>query len=366
MNDPLVSVVLVICNVDRFLVESIESVLAQTRPNFEFIIVDFGSTDNSKVIASSYARKDSRIKFYEIPHCGLAAARNAGCFLARGKYIAIQDADDVSLPHRLDAGIDFMEANPGVGVVGGAVQWIDAAGRPLETYSHPLENSEIQAALRTRCPLWQPTVLIRRDVFNIVEGYRAAFSPAEDYDLWIRISERWQLANLKDVVLQYRIHPQQVSMRKQREQTLGVLAARASAELRRNGRPDPFGSVEEITPALLDGLGVSYAMQQNEIISECRRWIWHQCMAGEYPAALSAATDLLHSDLELVEKLQIADLYLTVARLNWRKRKFGHAGLAAIRAILTAPLVAGRALNPVLRRLGFAVSPRTSHIAVIL
>ena len=102
MNEPVVSVAMVVCNVERFLAEAIESILAQTYRDFEFVIVDFGSTDRSKEIIAGYAAKDSRVKLHEIPHCGLAEARNAGCFLAQGQYIAIMDADDVSLPERYD------------------------------------------------------------------------------------------------------------------------------------------------------------------------------------------------------------------------------------------------------------------------
>src|SRR5579872_1875194 len=120
MSEPLVSVVMVVCNVERFLAEAIESVLGQTFHAFEFIIVDFGSTDKSQGIASSYAAKDARIRLHQIPHCGLAEARNAGCFLARARYIAIQDADDTSLPDRLLWQTDFMEKHAGVGLLGGA------------------------------------------------------------------------------------------------------------------------------------------------------------------------------------------------------------------------------------------------------
>ena len=81
MNNPLISVVMVTCNVEHFLAEAIESILGQTFREFEFIIVDFGSTDSSKAIAQSYVAKDARVRLHEIPHCGLAAARNASCFL---------------------------------------------------------------------------------------------------------------------------------------------------------------------------------------------------------------------------------------------------------------------------------------------
>src|SRR5579872_49842 len=128
MNEPLVSVVMVTRNADRFLAESIESILGQTFRDFEFIILDFGSTDKTKAIVSSYAAKDSRVRLHEIPSCGLAEARNAGCSLARGKYIAIMDADDVSVPERLALEVEFMENNPGVGVLGGVTECIDATG----------------------------------------------------------------------------------------------------------------------------------------------------------------------------------------------------------------------------------------------
>src|SRR5208283_530756 len=131
MKQPVVSVVMVTCNVERFLREAIESVLSQSFRDFEFVIVDFGSTDKSKDIISSYVEKDSRISLKEIPKCGLAAARNAACFLAKGRYIAIQDADDISLPDRLIAEVDFMEKHPEVGLVGSAIQRIDSDGKYL-------------------------------------------------------------------------------------------------------------------------------------------------------------------------------------------------------------------------------------------
>src|ERR1700675_5081879 len=108
MSQPLVSVAMVECNVDRFLTQAIESILGQTFQDFDFIIVDFGSTDSSKSIISGYTASDSRVKFHEIPHCGLAEARNVACSLAQGKYIAVMDADDMSVPDRLAWEIDFM------------------------------------------------------------------------------------------------------------------------------------------------------------------------------------------------------------------------------------------------------------------
>lgn len=171
MSQPLVSVTMVTRNVEHFLQEAIESVLGQTFRDFEFIVVDFGSTDNSKSIVSNYAAADRRIRFHEIPHCGLAEARNEACSRAQGKCIAIMDADDVYLPNRLLWEVKFMEAHPEVGVTGGAVECINAAGRVSTTWSNPTENRMIQQAFSERCPLCQPTVLMRRDAFVGVGGY---------------------------------------------------------------------------------------------------------------------------------------------------------------------------------------------------
>jgi hypothetical protein len=360
MNKPLVSVVMVVCNVDRFLAESIESILGQTFREFEFIIVDFGSTDKSKEIISSYAAKDSRIRLHEIPHCGLAEARNAGCLLARGQYIAIMDADDISLPERLMCEVEFMEKLPEVGVVGGAVEWIDAIGTSLAnsalpyaaTFHRPTGNCELQSALLRYCPFWQQSVLMRTEAFVLVGGYRAAFAQAEDYDLWLRISEHFEMANLKQVVLKYRVHPHQVSVRKRKQQTLCILAAQASAASRRNGQPDPLDSVEAVTPAVLVGLGVSEAQQQPALATEYRGWIQTMCAAGEWSAALNAAIEMLRSsDWKYVERRTLADMRLETAHLYWKNNRHFRSIITAGHAVITRPMVAGRPLKSLLRRL---------------
>jgi glycosyltransferase involved in cell wall biosynthesis len=359
MKQPLVSVVMVVCNVDRFLAESIESILGQTFRDFEFIIVDFGSTDRSEAIASRYAANDIRIKLHMIPRCGLAEARNAGCVLAQGQYIAIMDADDIAAKDRLTWQVDFMEKHPEVGVVGGAFEWIDGAGRSLLTVRHPAENREIQSALLLplSCPLKQPTVLIRTEIFALVGGYRAVFaSSSEDYDLWLRIAEHSECANLNQVVLKYRIHPDQTSMRKRREQTLTYRAAQASAISRRNGNPDPLNSIKEITPAALTVLGISETVQRTDIVSQDQYWIRNMSMVGEYSVALKATLEMLKCDLKYAEPSQIADVWLDAARLSLRQKRYFSGLVAAGHAVAMRPVVIGRLLRGLLRRLRSRVS----------
>jgi len=349
MNDPAVSVAMAVCNVERFLAESVESVLGQTFTDFEFIIVDFGSTDNSKAIAAGYAAKDSRIRVYEIPPRGLAEARNAACSHARGSYIAVMDADDVCLPERLKWEVDFMEGNPQVGLVGGAVDWIDSTGRSLGLHVFPTEDREIKLALETRFPFCHPTILMRHAVFSEVGGYRNPFVFAHDYDLGVRVSERFRCANLKQEVLKYRIHPHQVSLRRQQQQTLCRLAAQASVAFRKGGKLDPLDLAEQITPATLVALGVSEDRQRSIVAADCRNWIRSMAAAGENAAAIQAASDLLESDRAGVEAWQIADLHLTLAQLYWKQGMVLSSVASAGRAVAQRPLIVGRPLKSLFR-----------------
>jgi len=347
MNRPLVSVVMVVFNVDAFLAESIESILGQTFKDFEFIIVDFGSTDKTKTIVSSYAAKDGRITLHEVPNCGLAAARNAGGLLAQGRYIAIMDADDVSLPNRLKWQVDFLEKHPEVSLVGGATEWIDANGRSLGIHRFPTEDHKINSTLVIEFPLCHPTVLIRTRTFVLIGGYREAFVFGEDYDLWLRIVEQFRCANLSQVVLKYRNHPCQVQSSRARQQTLCLLAAQASASLRRNGKPDLFNSIKEITPAVLAALGVTEAKQR---VTADRDWIRAMDEAGRYSTALNAATEALHSaDWEYAERWEIASMRLTVARLYWKERRFARSFLTVGHAFIARPAMLVRPLKPFLR-----------------
>jgi hypothetical protein len=341
-----------VCNVDRYLAESIESILGQTFQDFEFIIVDFGSTDASKSIISRCSAKDNRIKFHEIPNCVLPAARNAACCRAQGRYIAIMDADDICLPDRLRLQVEFMEQHPEVGLLGGAVVWADAAGRPFGQHVHPSEDWEIRSALADHCTFWHPTVLLRKEAFMSAGGYRAAFLAAHDYDLELRVAERYKCANLGQVLLKYRMHPGQLSMQRRKQQTLGILAAQTSAAMRQKGQEDLFNSVEAITPELLAEFGVGESIYERTYVSEARRWIRHMTLAGETSVALDSAVELLKSNWTHAEEWQIADLHLTVARLRWKRREFSQSIRSAVRAVRVRPKLLGRPLRPWLGRIG--------------
>ncbi len=352
---PLVSVVMVICNVEKFVSEAIESILAQTFRDFEFVIVDFGSTDKTRQIAAGYAATDQRIKLSDVPPCSYIEAKIAACAIPEGRYIAIQDADDISLPDRLQAEVDFMLKHPEVGLLGGGVEKVDSTGNHLAIANeYPSEDREIRQVLKEWNPFWHPTVLILKEAFVRAGGYREASSPSDDYDLWLRISEHYQCANLRQVVLKYRVHPQQLSLQKREQQILCALAAQASVTLRAIGRPDPMNSVRQITPALLTAMGVSELVQKQKLAEGYLSVINQMYKAGEHRAAIACASEMFRlCDGESVEPRLIADAHVISAKAYWKLGKILQSLFATANAVFVRPRLVAKPLNPIRRLLRF-------------
>lgn len=226
---PLVSIILPVRNGEAFLPEALASIGAQTFTGFELLIIDDGSTDASLAIVREHAARDPRILVVERQHEGVVGTLNAGIALARGRYIARMDADDVALPTRLEKQIAFLDAHPECVAVGSAVELIDQEGEALGDAQYPRTHEEITAALMNahdHATLVHPTVMVRRDALQEVGGYRSSRFPSEDLDLWLRLSDLGELANLPDQLLRYRRHKNSVSMRenlRQRIQTEAIV-----------------------------------------------------------------------------------------------------------------------------------------------
>ena len=362
MSAPPISTVMVTRDVESFLDRAIVSIVEQTFNEFEFVIVDFGSTDRSKSIAHHYAVRDQRIKYREIHCSNLAEARNASCQFATGKYIALMDADDIAQPNRLEKQFEFLEAHPDVGVLGSSTEWIDATERTLGVHTPPLSDAEIRARLKAGSPFWQPSVMLRKETFSLVNGYRTIFAQAEDYDLWLRMAEHSRCANLREPLLKYRIHSHQLSVRRRSEQTTCVLAAQASAAARAARKSDPLNNVERISAETLREIGVSEAIQESRIVDDCRQWIRNLHQAGESTRALEEAHELLEQQWKHVERWQIADLHLITAKIYWAQREIKRSLHAAACACWVRPKVIGRPLKQLMRRLG-RMLPRLSNLA---
>lgn len=222
MTSPQISVVMAVFNGELFLPEAIESILNQTLPDFEFIIICDPSTDNSLEIIQSY--QDSRIMLLRNENkLGLAQSLNRGLEKASGKYVVRMDADDISLPERLAIQVAYMESHREVGVCGSWVKIIGDDGGWIREL--PVDSDILKCILPFGCLIAHPTVIMRRDLlleYNLF--YNPAFLYSEDYELWTRCARHFHLANQNQVLYWYRHHAQQASRSaKEREHFAGLV-----------------------------------------------------------------------------------------------------------------------------------------------
>jgi len=202
LSNPLVSVVMSVYNSEKYLKEAIESILNQTYTNFEFIIVNDGSTDNSLDIIQEYMKKDERIVLISRENKGLPYSLNEGIEKAKGKYIARMDADDISLPTRFEEQVRFMEENEEVGVCGTSVLDIDTGDKWILTS----KDNELKVQLLFSSVFAHPSVMIRKELFDSYSlSYDVNYRQSQDFELWTRMSEYTKFANLKKQLLKYRV-----------------------------------------------------------------------------------------------------------------------------------------------------------------
>ena len=207
-----------IYNGERYLNESIESIINQTFKDFEFIIIDDGSTDKSNQIINSY--NDSRIKLLENnKNIGLTKSLNKGLELCKGEFIARMDGDDISLPIRLEKQVNYMEKNKNVDVCG---SWSMTIGKSVgEIRKYPRNHEEIRCQLLLNNIMCHSSVIIREK--SISEGnirYNPSLLYAQDFYFFVRMINDYRFSNIPDVLIRYRIHDNQIAEKKKNEQKL--------------------------------------------------------------------------------------------------------------------------------------------------
>jgi glycosyltransferase involved in cell wall biosynthesis len=201
---PIVSVLMPAYNTEKYVGEAIESILNQSFSSFEYIIIDDHSSDKTWDVISEYAQRDPRI----IPirnecNLGIAGNRNKLLSLAKGKYVVWQDADDVSLPYRLEHQYGFMEKNEDVGICGGWLQFFNHTGdTSIRKYKE--KDEDVRKTIFRFSPVSQPSAIIRKKVLDEVGSYDLYYPPAEDLDMSFRIGKNHKFANLQKVVVRYR------------------------------------------------------------------------------------------------------------------------------------------------------------------
>jgi glycosyltransferase EpsE len=203
---PKVSVVTTVYNGEPYPDRAIPGILGQTFKDFEWIIVDDGSQDRTPEILADLARRDPRVRVFSPGRLGLTAAANYGVSQARGEYVARQDFDDTSFPERLRRQVDFLDAHPEVGVVGGHYVLVDENRGERYVRMPPTDNAAIIAALARYIPFANTLVMFRREVWSREGGYPEV-ADHEDLRLWVLAGKRgWGFANIPEVLGEHFVH----------------------------------------------------------------------------------------------------------------------------------------------------------------
>ena len=207
---PTVSVVMTTYDAIGHVAEAVESVFAQTFPDWELVIVDDGSTDGTRELLQEYAEADARVRLLLVPRMGRIPALNTAVREARGEFIANLDADDISYPDRLQREVDYLRAHPDVGLVGASVvDRIDDQGRPLPPVTRPTDEDEIRRLLGRQGAFFHSSVMYRRSVWRELGGFDTTFSCYEDYDFVVRMLSRSRVHFLEGALGAKRRHPGQ-------------------------------------------------------------------------------------------------------------------------------------------------------------
>ncbi len=217
---PRISVVMPVYNAGEYLAEAIDSILNQSYVDFEFIIIDDGSSDGTLSILQHYAENETRIKLISRHNKGLIFTLNEGVSIAQGDFIARMDQDDISLPKRFEKQLDFLINHPEHVAIGCLTTLIDSDGDIITPFGEWLTHDEIDKA-HIQCiggAIAHPSAMIRKDGLLKVGGYSEKYKDAEDIDLWLKLAEVGKLANLKERLFLYRQHVDSIGYTKRLSQ----------------------------------------------------------------------------------------------------------------------------------------------------
>jgi glycosyltransferase involved in cell wall biosynthesis len=253
------TVLLPVYNAGRPLHLAIESILGQEERDFEFLIIDDRSTDDSARAIKDYAARDQRVRpIYHAENRGLASTLNEGLELAGSSLVVRMDQDDEALPHRLGTQVRFMQDNPAVTVAGSFVYHMGSNRAFDRLVELPVHHEDIAKALQSANCIYHPSVILRREAVLESGGYRSVFKNAEDYDLWLRLVRKYRVANIPVPLLRYRFSTTGMTLGRKWQQMYYVKMAMLSNE-------GPDRTTEEVAlaaTAALELLGKDYFLEQ--------------------------------------------------------------------------------------------------------
>jgi glycosyltransferase involved in cell wall biosynthesis len=256
-EDSPITVLMVTHNDEDYIAEAIDSILRQAMRRFLLLIIDDASTDGTPAILQELAQKDARIRVVTNPkNIGLTASLNMGLENITTPYIARMDADDIALPERLELQLAYMEGHPEAAAAGCYVMRFieESPDAPPVPWFPPVSFDAVRRETYRIAPqLSHPGSILRTDAVKAVAGYREQFATTQDYDLWFRLLEKYELGNIPNLLLLYRYHQKTASCAKVTEQSVNHILAMQSSEYRRQGKADPIAG-KELTLALLESL----------------------------------------------------------------------------------------------------------------
>lgn len=246
---PKVSLVMAVYNGERFLKESIESILAQSFKDFEFIIIDDGSIDATPSILHAYSSIDPRVKIISNEkNIGLTRSLNKGIGVCSGAYIARMDAGDTSEPERFTRQVLFLDNNKNCGLVGTWGYVIDEDNKKIGEMKYPTDDRSLKKDLIKYNPFVHSSIMVRANILKQVGFYNENWIYAQDYELYFRISRCSEVANIADHLVSYRVYSKSITNTKNKKQTLFALKARLTAI--KNGQYSPLSFVYFIKPLI--------------------------------------------------------------------------------------------------------------------
>ena len=293
-----VSVLTAVYNGERYIKKAIDSILAQTYGNFEYIIVDNNSNDGTPSILEGYAKADKRINVIQEVNTGPASARNAGLNVAKGEWIAILDADDIAMPERLELQLNYVDEHRDVCLLGTGCIAIDEKGDIIKEHQYPATHNLLVRHLENRLAFFpHSSDLIRKEAIVKLNGYSTRFSPAEDYDLWLRLSTCGKLACINKPLIKLRQHWESLShLESGRTQQLRAVASAVCHFRRKDGLSDPSQMEQEVWEEFL--AWINNQMELRGIFKNLHKYqdvrnAWHNIQVNKMKRIMGVARRLI-------------------------------------------------------------------------
>lgn len=272
INKPKVSVITAVYNGEKYLTEAIESVLAQTFIDFEYIIVDDGSTDKTPEIIKEFVRRDSRINTVRIENSGPANARNVALQMAKADWIAVLDADDVCLPSRLKEQIGFVKDHPECILVGSGCMEITTDGRLIKEHYYPSDHDKLFKNLEKRSKFFpHSSNFYKRMLGSIAIRYNERYPASQDYNLWLVLSDLGKIGCVNNILVKLRKHNSSISNIESGKLQAAMGLCAAICHFRREaGLSDPSQMEEDVWKEFVKW--VRKRVEEEGIFQERRSW----------------------------------------------------------------------------------------------